>query len=152
VRVEYAFASPSGKAVDRPVMHGQERAAFEPPLLYSPPSVEILRPCPTPLSPPWQGEQRGARRTFLSPVRFGSKADVSSPRASCPLSARRRLLLGSRLSMGPMTAPIRQGCRTVALALLVLVKLAGFASGNEIVFKEHCAKCHPRADSIMRGL
>jgi hypothetical protein len=50
-----------------------------------------------------------------------------------------------------MTAPIRQGCQSVALALLLLVKLANFAGADELAFKEHCAKCHLRADSIMRG-
>jgi len=33
----------------------------------------------------------------------------------------------------------------------MMVEMAGFASGNEMVFKEHCAKCHPRAGSIIRG-
>jgi len=50
-----------------------------------------------------------------------------------------------------MTAPVRQGCQSVALALLLLVKLANFAGADELSFKEHCAKCHPRAGSIMRG-
>jgi hypothetical protein len=50
-----------------------------------------------------------------------------------------------------MTALIRYGCQSAVLALPLLVKLADFASGDELAFKEHCAKCHPRAGSIMRG-
>lgn len=30
--------------------------------------------------------------------------------------------------------------------------LTGFATADEISFKQYCAKCHPRAASVARGL
>jgi hypothetical protein len=38
-----------------------------------------------------------------------------------------------------------------ALALLLLGVPSVFASADETAFKEHCAKCHPRAASVLRG-
>ena len=48
--------------------------------------------------------------------------------------------------------PIRQICQAAALAPLLLAMLTGFATADEITFKEHCAKCHPRPASVVRGL
>jgi len=39
-----------------------------------------------------------------------------------------------------------------ALALLLLGVPSIYASADEAAFKEHCAKCHPRTASIVRGL
>ena len=50
----------------------------------------------------------------------------------------------------PMPVPIRQICQ--ALAPLLLAMLTGFATADEITFKEHCAKCHPRPVSVVGGL
>ena len=52
----------------------------------------------------------------------------------------------------PMPVPIRQICQAAALAPLLLAMLTGFATADEITFKEHCAKCHPRPASVVRGL
>ena len=53
----------------------------------------------------------------------------------------------------PMPVPMRQICQAAALApLLLATLLTGFATADEIAFKEHCAKCHPRPASVVRGL
>ena len=52
----------------------------------------------------------------------------------------------------PMPVPIRQIYRATALAPLLLSMLTGFATADEIAFKQYCAKCHPRPASVVRGL
>ena len=56
------------------------------------------------------------------------------------------------LTNTPMPVPIRQICRAAALAPLLLPMLTGFATADEISFKQYCAKCHPRPASVVRGL
>jgi hypothetical protein len=52
----------------------------------------------------------------------------------------------------PMPVPIRQICRAATLAPLLLAMLTGFATADELAFKQYCAKCHPRPASVVRGL
>jgi hypothetical protein len=78
------------------------------------------------------------------------------PRIDCLRAVAVAALLRPRTADGlistPMPVPIRQISRAAALALLLLPILTGFAIADEIAFKEHCAKCHPRPVSVVRGL
>jgi len=50
-----------------------------------------------------------------------------------------------------MTVTTQHQYLFAALALLLLGVPSIYASADEAAFKEHCAKCHPRAASVLRG-
>lgn len=50
-----------------------------------------------------------------------------------------------------MSELIRHSCWKATSALLFVAALSSTAIASETLFKGHCAKCHPRATSLVQG-